>query len=285
MIGLKKGMVELKEHNELWIPLAQAMIKDLKMTCFPKAKIEHIGSTSIPTIKAKPIIDLLVGVDSFEEVKNNFDALMSTGFVYNKEVGNDAWMYFNKKNEDGLSTFHLHILLKQSQAFKNHIYFRNYLIKHKEIAKQYESLKIHLAKSYPNKRDEYTKKKEALIKKIIRKAQVSHFLGKEVTITIDRPIGTAHPKHPEIIYPINYGFIANEIAPDDEELDVYLLDVTYPVNTYTGRIIAIVHRENDIEDKLVMASSNESYTVKDIKNAIYFQEQFYNSSIELHSQD
>lgn len=285
MIGLKKGMVELKEHNELWIPLAQAMIKDLKMTCFPKASIEHIGSTSIPTIKAKPIIDLLVGVDSFEEVKNNFDALMSTGFVYHKEVGNDAWMYFNKKNEDGLSTFHLHILLKQSQAFKNHIYFRNYLIKHNEIAKQYESLKTHLAKSYPNKRDEYTKKKEALIKKIIRKAQVSHFLGKEVTITIDRPIGTAHPKHPEIIYPINYGFIANEIAPDDEELDVYLLDVTYPVNTYTGRIIAIVHRENDIEDKLVMASSNESYTVKDIKNAIYFQEQFYNSSIELHSQD
>lgn len=285
MIGLKKGTVRLEEHNELWITSARDMIETLSKICSPTSTIEHIGSTSIPSIKAKPIIDLLIGVDSFDEVKKKIDVFASIGFIYNPQVGNDAWIYFNRKNEDDCSTYHLHVLLKQSQAYKNHRYFRDYLNKHKTIAKDYESLKLALANTYPNNRVEYTKRKETMIKRIIRKAQVSHFLGKEVTITIDRPIGTAHPKHPEIIYPINYGFIAGEIAPDDEELDVYLLDVDEPVETYTGKIIAIVHRENDCEDKLIMTNTNKPYSTETIKNKIHFQEQFYHCYIELYSQD
>jgi len=281
MIGLKKGYVALEEHHRVWITYAQDMINKLSKLSLPTAIIEHIGSTSISSIKAKPIIDLAIGVTSFEEVEKVMDDFSSLGFIYNPKVGNKTWMYFNKSNDENLSTFHLHVLLKNSQAFKNHLYFRDFLINHEDYAKDYELLKIALAKAYPTDREMYTKKKEHMIKIIIRKAQVSHFLGKEVTIVIDRPIGAIHPKHPNITYPINYGFIPGEIAPDDEELDVYLLDVELPVKTYTGKIIAIIHRENDCEDKLVMSNTNKRYTKEEIKHIVYFQEQFYHSKIEL----
>ena len=85
-----------------------------------------------------------------------------------------------------------------------------------------------------------------------RKAQVNSYLGKTVKIKIDRPIGYIHNKENySLTYPVNYGYIPDVISPDREELDVYLLGVIEPVEEYTAFIIAIVHRENDVEDKLV----------------------------------
>ncbi len=114
-----------------------------------------------------------------------------------------------------------------------------------------------------------------------RKAQVRYFLGRTVEIIMDRPIGCVHPKHDDIIYPINYGYIPGVPGGDGEELDVYLLGVDVPVEKYTARIIAIVHRQDDEEDKLVAAPEGITYTVEEIANAIRFQEQFYNSEVEI----
>ncbi len=114
-----------------------------------------------------------------------------------------------------------------------------------------------------------------------RKAQVRYFLGCTVEVFMDRPIGTVHPKHDDIIYPINYGYIPGVPGGDGEELDVYLLGVDVPVEKYTARIIAIVHRHNDEEDKLVAAPEGISYTAEEIADAIRFQEQFYDSEVEI----
>ena len=138
-----------------------------------------------------------------------------------------------------------------------------------------------LEKKFSKNRDAYTKAKESFIKNVIRKAQVHYFLGKVVDIAIDRPIGTIHPKHQEIRYPINYGYIPKEFAPDEEELDVYLLGPSQVVETFQGRIVAIIHRENDVEDKLVM-STDLDISKEDILKQTYFQEQFYKSTIELY---
>lgn len=125
-----------------------------------------------------------------------------------------------------------------------------------------------------------TKPIEELIRTVLRKAQVYSFFGKTVTVTVDRPIGTAHPKHPDIIYPINYGYIAGEIAPDGEELDAYILGVTEPLTTFTGSVIAIIHRENDIEDKLVIAPHGCAFNQAEVAAAVQFQEQFYRGTID-----
>ena len=115
-----------------------------------------------------------------------------------------------------------------------------------------------------------------------RKAQVKSYLGKIVDIGIDRPIGYVHKKENySLVYNINYGYIPDVLGGDGEELDVYLLGVDTPVDSYTCEIIGIVHRHNDIEDKLVGAPVGVKFTREEIYDAVKFQEQYYDSEIEI----
>ena len=116
-----------------------------------------------------------------------------------------------------------------------------------------------------------------------RKEQVKSYLGKNVKIKIDRPIGYVHKKENHtLIYPVNYGYIPGVIGGDGEELDVYLLSVIEPGEEYTARVIAIAHRENDVEDKLIAVPDVfPLITEEQIKEAINFQEQYYDTSIEM----
>lgn len=108
------------------------------------------------------------------------------------------------------------------------------------------------------------------------------YLGKTVEIGIDRPIGYVHVKGEKTLhYPINYGYIPDVIGGDGEELDVYLLGVDVPVEKYSCKIIAIVHRRNDCEDKLVGAPDGKCFTADEIAKAVHFQEKYYDSYVEL----
>ena len=100
------------------------------------------------------------------------------------------------------------------------------------------------------------------------------YLGKIITIKIDRPFGTKHPKH-GFIYPVNYGYVPNTISGDGEELDAYLLGVFEPVEEYEGECIAIIHRTNDNDDKLVMVPKGKKYTNEAIDALTEFQEQYF----------
>lgn len=104
-------------------------------------------------------------------------------------------------------------------------------------------------------------------------------LGKIVKVTVDRPMGTYHPKHKDIYYPINYGYIEGIMAPDGEEQDAYILGVNQPVEEFTGKVIAVIHRFNDVEDKWVVAPENKTYSVEQIKEQVDFQEQFFDYEI------
>ena len=118
-----------------------------------------------------------------------------------------------------------------------------------------------------------------------RKAFVRSYLGKTVHIGIDRPIGYVHQKETyALTYPINYGYIPGVLGGDGEEMDVYLLGVDAPVDEFDAHIIAIVHRENDVEDKLVGAPEGMAFTKEEIAAAVDFQEQYYRSRIEVFSQ-
>lgn len=104
------------------------------------------------------------------------------------------------------------------------------------------------------------------------------FLNKFITIKIDRPLGSKHPKH-GFIYPINYGFVPNTISGDFEELNVYVLGVYEPLETFTGKCIAIIHRTNDDDDKLVVVPENKTFTNLEIRALTDFQEQYFESTI------
>jgi inorganic pyrophosphatase len=100
------------------------------------------------------------------------------------------------------------------------------------------------------------------------------YLGKELYIKIDRPLGSKHPKH-GFIYPVNYGFVPNTISGDGEELDAYLLGVFEPVEDYEGKCIAIIHRTNDDDDKLVVVPPGKNYSDDAIEALTEFQEQYF----------
>lgn len=116
-----------------------------------------------------------------------------------------------------------------------------------------------------------------------RKALVTSYLGKTVRIEIDRPIGYVHRKGEDktLVYPINYGYIPGVMGGDGEELDVYLLGVDHPVKEYTAKIIGIIYRENDVEDKLCAAPAGMEFSAEEIAEAVHFQEQYYVSRVEV----
>lgn len=104
-------------------------------------------------------------------------------------------------------------------------------------------------------------------------------IGKTVKVTIDRPLGSFHPEHPDMQYPVNYGYVEGVIAPDGEEQDVYILGVDKPIKEFTGRIIAIIHRLDDVEDKWVAAPENVTFSKEEIMERVNFQERFFKSEI------
>lgn len=117
----------------------------------------------------------------------------------------------------------------------------------------------------------------------VKKGDTS-ILGKEIRVKTDRPIGSVHPKHNNIIYPINYGYVPNLFAGDGEEQDVYILGVNEPVEEITVTIIAVILRSDDNEDKWVgvpaeLLGKDICYECN-IKKAVEFQEQFHVSTID-----
>ena len=113
-----------------------------------------------------------------------------------------------------------------------------------------------------------------------RHAQVQSYLGKTVTIGIDRPIGYVHHKGEKtLVYPINYGYIPGVLGGDEEELDVFLVGVDKPVSEFTGRIIGIAYRADDVEDKLIMAPEGMDFTAEQIAREVQFQERYYHTTI------
>ena len=290
MIGLKRGTVKLYEHQKEWEIEAQNTISRLQKILGGVIKgIQHVGSTSVHSIKAKPIIDIALAVDNFDDILAFEKELRDNGFYYrpNSNIENQL-LFASGSIYDGtgdLQTHFIHVVLTNSMEWINYINFRDYLNSTPSAAKAYEDLKISLAQKAPvdGGREKYLKGKHDFIVYTLRKALVKSYLGKTVNIKIDRPIGSMRPDRPGLAYPMNCGYIPNASGEDGKGLGVYLLGVGVPVEKYTARIIGIVHRHNDVEDKLVAAPEEWNFTQKEISEAVRFQEQYYESEIEMYN--
>ena len=106
-------------------------------------------------------------------------------------------------------------------------------------------------------------------------------LGDVLRVEMERPIGTVHPKHPDLIYPVNYGYVPGLIAPDGEEQDAYVLGVDQPLEEFTGQLIAVIHRFDDVEEKWVLAPEGMDFTKEQVEEMTRFQEQYYQIEIRM----
>ncbi len=290
MLGLKRGAVALCPHEKAWETEAQETMARLRQILGPVVvEMAHVGSTAIPTIQAKPIIDIAVAVDDFDALLAYEKQLRAAGFYYrpNAQAGVRGQLLFASGSYyDGsgdLQTHFIHIVHTGSVDWQNYILFRDDLRAHPDTAGEYERLKLALAAQLPTDsgREDYVQGKQAFIRSVLRRALSDMLLGKTVDILIDRPLGSHHPKHTDMIYPVNSGYVPHIFSADGEEADVYLLGVSEPVERYTGRILAVIRRPDDVEDKWIAAPTGVTFTPDEIEKEVHFQERYFRHEIEI----
>lgn len=172
MLGLKRGTVELQPHQVMWEENAEQTIVMLKQVLGDAAiDIQHIGSTSIRLISAKPIIDLVIGVRRFEDILSLCDELEKCGVIYRGQDHSSQHLFVMGDFEADTRTHHIHVVLWNSAEWMNYVNFRDYLNTHPEKAAQYDALKRSLLNNYSTDRGKYTSGKHELIDKLLSEAR------------------------------------------------------------------------------------------------------------------
>jgi GrpB-like predicted nucleotidyltransferase (UPF0157 family) len=163
--------VEVVPHDPNWLNLFETESKQIAIALGENIiEIHHIGSTSIETIYAKPIIDILVEVNSIVQVDDQNSSMQLLGYQCMGEFGIKERRFFLKDNPAGVRTHHAHVFEADSSQVRRHLAFRDYLNTHLEDAKSYSSLKRSLAQKYPNDIERYMDGKHGFIQEIDRKA-------------------------------------------------------------------------------------------------------------------
>jgi GrpB-like predicted nucleotidyltransferase (UPF0157 family) len=168
-IGLKRGVAKLRAYSSSW----PAYFEDERYRLWQifGNKIlgfEHIGSTSVPGLTAKPIIDMLMAIKSLNEIKQMKPILEKMGYQYRPNAGNAERVMFAKGPEEN-RTHDLHITTLNSQSWRQDLAFRDLLRNHPEVCREYERLKLSLAKQYEDTRELYTEGKAKFIKSTLTK--------------------------------------------------------------------------------------------------------------------
>lgn len=187
MKGLKTGTVKLDHYTSLW----QKRYKDeerrlRKYTGISKYLFEHIGSTAVQGLDAKPIIDMAMMIPSLRRLPLWIKTLEAAGYTYKGEYGLPGRHFFTLGNP---VTHHLHLVAKGCEHWSRWILFRDYLRAHPDEAAKYNTLKNMLARKFPNNRDAYTKAKTPLVNQLLKKALKddavslkNHFLSKNFKV-------------------------------------------------------------------------------------------------------
>lgn len=131
------------------------------------------------------------------------------------------------------------------------------------------------------KYDNSTNQEKALkaMRRIIYNEKIIELLGKNVEVIIDRKLGSYHPEYNDLKYELNYGYIKDLISPDGEYQDAYVIGIEKPIDSFNGKVIAVVKRKNDIEDKLVVCEKDKDFSIEEIEKHINFQEKFFKHKI------
>ena len=171
---MKRYPVIIADYDPNWPILYEEKKKVILKVIGSKIKaIEHVGSTSVPDLGAKPLIDILVGVENLDAANDCLRLLQNQlGIIdYNAEPENSEWFYCigDKKRPEGNNTLHLHLVLYPSKFWNKHLKFRDILRTHPDIAQAYYELKMELAKKFRTERMAYNKSKSSFIESVLEK--------------------------------------------------------------------------------------------------------------------
>lgn len=171
-IGLKRGTVRLEPYDIEWERSAQVVIGRLKEILQDDARdIQHIGSTSIKGILAKPIVDIAVGVDSLDNMRKHDQELAEQGFLFRGQDVEGQILYILGEPNSDIRTHYIHVVLWGQRDWENYILFRDYLNCHEEPAARYSNLKRELCGKFESDRGAYTQSKQDLIDEILVQAR------------------------------------------------------------------------------------------------------------------
>ena len=169
-LGLRRGTVSVEAHNREWETIAAKTIAELKLILQEVLiDAQHVGSTSIKGICAKPIIDIVVGVSDFDKLLSKNIILDKNGFMFRGQDHPGQYLYVCGDND--LRTHHIHAVIYNSKTWNDYVDMRDYLSCHKEDAENYSKLKETLAGQYPEDRETYTAMKSEMISEILSKAR------------------------------------------------------------------------------------------------------------------
>ena len=175
-IGLARGTVKLFPHSSLWDREGARTLEELR-TLLPSIAIDtaHVGSTSIPTIPAKPIIDIAVAVYNFDDVLDKRELLCEHGYHFVPAASGENQLLFAKgsyyEDEGNLQTHFIHVVKVNSREWFDYLNFRSYLTEYREIAEKYAELKLRLARDNAVNRESYTAAKGDFIQTVLAKAR------------------------------------------------------------------------------------------------------------------
>ena len=173
MIGLKRGVVKLIAHQDGWHKEAEQTIEELKRLLGNIAiDIQHIGSTAISSIHAKPIIDIVVGVYDLNDIMPFVERLRKNGFVFRGEDVSNQVLFVKGDFEKDFRTHHIHVVKWKGDKWNNYINFRDYLNAFPEKAIKYDNFKRKLAMRFSEKRKQYTEGKQQLIEEFLEEARL-----------------------------------------------------------------------------------------------------------------
>lgn len=173
MIGLKRGTVKLIAHQDEWNKSAERTIEELKHCLGNTAiDIQHIGSTAISSIHAKPIIDIIVGVHNLNDIMPYIEVLKQNGFVFRGEDIPGQVLFVMGDFENDLRTHHIHVVRWNGNEWNNYINLRDYLNAFPEKALLYDDCKQNLAIQFSEERRRYTEGKQHLIEHFLEEARL-----------------------------------------------------------------------------------------------------------------
>ncbi|RLC85772.1 MAG: GrpB family protein [Chloroflexi bacterium] len=170
-LGLQRGSVNLVPHSNEWGTLFEEERTRI-ITCLrgKTVAIEHVGSTAIPDIPAKPILDIAVGIPDVGAICEYIQKLKQIGYEYRGDISGDGDYTF-AKGPDSRRTHYVHIVALDSPKWEEYLLFRDYLRNHEEERKEYAALKSTLAEKYGSDRDSYTQGKQEFIRRVVELAR------------------------------------------------------------------------------------------------------------------
>lgn len=252
------------------------------------SSVDHIGGTALRFVPASPTLDFVVGCPTPAAISEATRILCAEGYIPARDLAfpggfdlSDPGILLFLPSRDGDTPLRsVRLTLFDGPAYLDCVSLRAYLFGRPDVCREYAALKEKLLAEHPGDRAAYEKGKSDWIRAALPVARHWSRLGRTITVTVDRPMGSTHPDRPDLVYPINCGYPRDFKIPGEKRLGVYILGVSHPVSTFTGRVIAILFREGGEGVRWVVAPQGREYDQARIFSEVWFRERDFKSTME-----